>query len=135
MLVEGLRQAGIIDLLASALKTAASAAGTSVAAWGAGAAVAFACNLMNNLPAGLIAGSVATSASVGPQALSALAIGIDLGPNFSVTGSLATILWLAAIRREGELVSAWQFSRTGIVAMPVALGLALGGALLLPSMR
>jgi len=56
---------------------------------------------------------------------SAIAIGIDLGPNLSVTGSLATILWLVALRREGEHVSAWQFLRIGAVAMPLALVAAL----------
>ena len=38
---------------------------------------------------------------------SAVVIRVDLGPNLSVTGSLATILWLIAIHREGENVSAW----------------------------
>jgi arsenical pump membrane protein len=54
-------------------------------------------------------------------------IGVDLGPNLSVTGSLATILWLTALRREGLVVTAWQFLRIGAVVMPVALLLALGG--------
>ena len=39
-------------------------------------------------------------AQIGPKL-----IGVDLGPNLSVTGSLATILWLTAIRREGEDVA------------------------------
>ena len=43
----------------------------------------------------------------------------------SVTGSLATILWLVALRREGEHVSAWEFLKVGAVAMPVALLAAL----------
>jgi arsenical pump membrane protein len=51
----------------------------------------------------------------------ALLIGVDLGPNLSVTGSLATILWLVALRREGQAVSAWEFLRVGCVVMPVAL--------------
>jgi arsenical pump membrane protein len=54
-------------------------------------------------------------------------IGVDLGPNLSVTGSLATILWLAVIRREGLDVSTWQFLRIGALAMPSALILALVG--------
>jgi arsenical pump membrane protein len=59
-------------------------------------------------------------------------IGVDLGPNLSVTGSLATILWLAAIRREGENVGFWTFLRIGIVVMPPALLLALAARLLSP---
>ena len=50
---------------------------------------------------------------------------MDLGPNLSVTGSLATILWLVAIRREGEDVSAWRFLKLGAIVMPPALLLAL----------
>jgi arsenical pump membrane protein len=52
-------------------------------------------------------------------------LGVDIGPNLSVTGSLATILWLAALRREGIEVSAWQFLKLGLVVMPPALALAL----------
>ena len=57
----------------------------------------------------------------------AIAIGIDLGPNLSVTGSLATILWLTALRREGLHVSAWAFLKLGALVMPPALALAIAG--------
>jgi arsenical pump membrane protein len=58
----------------------------------------------------------------------AVLIGVDIGPNLSVTGSLATILWLAALRREGIRVGALPFLRIGIVVMPPALLLALAAA-------
>ena len=58
---------------------------------------------------------------------SAVVIGVDLGPNLSVTGSLATILWLTALRREGIKVSAWSFLKLGVLVMPPALLLALAG--------
>jgi hypothetical protein len=48
---------------------------------------------------------------------SAALIGVDLGPNLSITGSLATILWLAALRREGQEVGAWRSLRRGSVVM------------------
>jgi arsenical pump membrane protein len=51
----------------------------------------------------------------------AVLIGVDLGPNLSVTGSLATILWLIALRREGIAISAWEFLKVGFVVMPLAL--------------
>jgi arsenical pump membrane protein len=125
VLVEGLVHSGLIPLLSAALQSAAAAspAGTAV---GSGVLVALLCNLMNNLPAGLMAGSVLASADAAPLVRSAVAIGIDLGPNLSLTGSLATLLWLVAIRREGENVTAWQFLRVGVVAMPLALLAALG---------
>ncbi|MGJ7545243.1 arsenic transporter [Variovorax sp. LT1R16] len=125
VLVEGLVHSGLIPLLSHALREATTASPTGTA-FGSGALVAVLCNLMNNLPAGLMAGSVLASADATPLVRSAVAIGIDLGPNLSLTGSLATLLWLVAIRREGENVTAWQFLRVGAVAMPLALAAALG---------
>lgn len=46
-------------------------------------------------------------------------------PNLSVTGSLATLLWLVAIRREGQDASAWSFLKLGALVMPPALPLSL----------
>jgi len=130
VLVEGLEEMGVLRSLGQVLRAAAerSAAGT---AWGAGIMLAVACNVMNNLPAGLIAGSTVQAAHVPSQVLGAVLIGIDLGPNLSVTGSLATMLWLVALRREGEDVGTWQFLRLGVVVMPPALLLALGALVLL----
>lgn len=122
VLVEALQKTGAIQLLGETLQHAA-ARSASGAAWGAGLMTAFACNLMNNLPAGLIAGSAVQAAP--DQVKSAVLIGIDLGPNLSVTGSLATILWLTALRREGLHVGAWTFLKLGLVVMPPALILAL----------
>ncbi|MNE63815.1 Arsenical pump membrane protein [compost metagenome] len=87
--------------------------------------MAIASNLMNNLPSGLIAGSMGHIVELPRQITAALLIGVDLGPNLSITGSLATLLWLVAIRREGEHVSAWRFLRLGLLVMPPALAAAL----------
>ena len=124
VLVAGLGQTGLIGALTELLRVHAHAA-PHATAWGAGAIVAFAANLMNNLPAGLIAGTAVNSGPMPDDVRSAIAIGIDLGPNLSITGSLATILWLVALRREGEHVTAWEFLRVGAVAMPLALVAAL----------
>ena len=96
-----------------------------------GAAVGFGNNVVNNLPLGLIAGSTLNAAHVHGIIQNAVLIGVDLGPNLSVTGSLATILWLISMRREGLHVGFWTFLKIGVVAMPVALGLALISAALL----
>jgi len=124
VLVEALAHTGVVALLSDALQLAATAA-PDITAWGLGALIAVLCNIVNNLPAGLMAGSVLTDANASTLIRSAVTIGIDLGPNLSVTGSLATLLWLVAIRREGENVTAWQFLRVGAVAMPLALAAAL----------
>lgn len=51
----------------------------------------------------------------------AVFIGKDLGPNLSVTRSLATILWLLALRKENLDVSFARFLQVGAAAIPVAL--------------
>ncbi len=93
--------------------------------------VAVANNLVNNLPLGLIAGGTLQQAHTHGLIANAILIGVDLGPNLSVTGSLATILWLIALRKEKIDVSFSDFLKVGVVAMPVALLLSLAGAVLM----
>ena len=124
VLVQGLQDTGVVARLATLLQSGARIA-PDATAWSAGVALALACNLVNNLPLGLIAGSAVNSVHVDPLLRGAVTIAIDVGPNLSVTGSLATILWLTAIRREGEDVSALSFLRRGALVMPVALLAAL----------
>jgi arsenical pump membrane protein len=120
ILVEGLNRTGVLPSLAHVLNEAA-AASPHITSWIAGVGVAIASNLVNNLPMGLIAATTSQAAQVPQHVTAAILIGVDLGPNLSVTGSLATILWLIALRREGEHVAAWQFLKLGIVVMPPAL--------------
>jgi len=124
VLVEGLQQTGSIPALARLLLSAAegSTAGT---AWAFAGATALAANLVNNLPAGLVAATIFQSAEFPEMLRRFVLIAVDLGPNLSVTGSLATILWLAALRREGISVSGWAFIKVGIAVMPPALVLSL----------
>lgn len=128
VLVEGLRHTGALGQLAALLHVWAEHSVTATA-WGAGAALAFACNLMNNLPAGLVASSTIAAGHLPQKVTDALLVGVDLGPNLSITGSLATILWLTAIRREGEDVTFRTFLARGAIVMPPALLLALTGLL------
>ncbi|BAU92930.1 anion permease ArsB [Methylorubrum populi] len=129
VLVEALEKTGLLTRLADLLGRAAQGDPTATA-WAGGALVAFGSNLVNNLPAGLLAGAAVQAAHVPDTVAGAVLIGIDLGPNLSVTGSLATILWLTAIRREGENVSAWAFLKLGALVMPPALALALAALIL-----
>jgi arsenical pump membrane protein len=130
VLVEALARTGVIAALARTLAAGVATSATG-AAWTSGLVVALACNLMNNLPVGLIAGSLVGSDHVPAAVAGAALIGVDLGPNLSVTGSLATILWLAAARREGEEVGAWRFLVVGLAVMPPALIAALATLLVL----
>ncbi len=129
VLVEALDKTGLIGIITTLLHNAARRS-ASWAAWSAGIVVAVVSNLINNLPTGLIAGNAVQNAHVPERITRAVLIGVDLGPNLSVTGSLATILWLTALRREGQTVSARAFLKLGIIVMPPALLLAIGAALL-----
>lgn len=124
ILVEGLNRTGVLPALARVLKQA-SAEAPQATSWISGIAVAFASNLLNNLPMGLIAATTGQAAEAPMHVTAALLIGVDLGPNLSVTGSLATILWLIVLRREGEHVGAAQFLKLGLIVMPSALLLSL----------
>ncbi|KRR04454.1 arsenic transporter [Bradyrhizobium valentinum] len=124
VVVAGLNQTGVLWALARNLHDAA-AASPQATSWVAGIAVAVASNLVNNLPVGLIASATSHAAQVPQQVVGAIMVGVDLGPNLSVTGSLATILWLIALRREGESVTALRFLRFGFIVMPPALVLSL----------
>ncbi|MGF6533714.1 arsenical pump membrane protein [Paraburkholderia sp. GAS206C] len=124
VLVAMLEHTGVIEMLARTL-AAATRSGETAAGLIAGAALAVACNLVNNLPAGLVASSTLMQAHSPERIVDALLIGVDLGPNLSVTGSLATILWLNAIRREGENVGFLDFLKVGGVVMFPALACAL----------
>ena len=120
VIVEALNSTGLIEHLARYL-TEGAASHLSQTAAIAGLAAAFTANLVNNLPAGLVAGSAVELAQVPDKIAAAVLIGIDLGPNLSITGSLATILWLTALRREGLRIGAWTFLRLGTVVMIPAL--------------
>jgi arsenical pump membrane protein len=130
VLVEGLDQSGVIRALSDAMRAGARESVPLTAA-GSGILVGFLSNLVNNLPAGLMAGSAVQAAHVPADISSAILIGVDLGPNLSVTGSLATILWLTALRREGVQVAGVSFLKLGLLVMPPALLLSLGALLLL----
>jgi arsenical pump membrane protein len=131
VLVQALTATGVIGALAGVMREAAQR-GPATAAWASGGLIGLISNLMNNLPAGLIASSAVARAHPPQKLVDALLIGVDLGPNLSVTGSLATILWLTALRREGESVGFWRFLKVGVLVTPPALGLALAARLLLP---
>lgn len=128
VMVEALTRTGAIAQLSDLLR-AAAARSAPTAAWSAGIITALADNIANNLPVGLIAGSVVGGDHLSPQVLGAMLIGVDLGPNLSVTGSLATILWLVALRREKVEISAWRFLWLGLLVMPPALCAALATAI------
>ncbi len=128
VLVAAVEQQGLAAFVAGWLRGLV-AHWPGAAPWVAGGAAAGISNLANNLPVGLMAGRVVEVAQVPERVREAMLIGVDVGPNLSVTGSLATILWLGALRREGVAVTAWGFLGLGALVMPPALVAALAWVL------
>jgi arsenical pump membrane protein len=124
MLVEALNRAGMMSMTRAALAWLISTP-DGVGKFAGGFGVALLSNAMNNLPVGLAAGTALQHLGQHTALAHAVLIGVDMGPNLSVTGSLATILWLIALRRENAEITGWEFLKTGIAAMPLALALAL----------
>ena len=88
--------------------------------WGTAVVAATGSVLVNNLPAAsLLAARI-------PAHPFALLIGLNLGPNLFVTGSLAWLLWLRAARFAGARPSIVKASRIGAIAVPLSIAAALG---------
>ncbi|WP_329460100.1 SLC13 family permease [Streptomyces sp. NBC_01497] len=87
-------------------------------------------NVINNLPAVLALLPVVAPAGPGPV-LAAL-IGVNLGPNLTYVGSLATLLWRRILHEHGAEPTLGHFTRLGLITVPATLlvaTVALWGAL------
>jgi arsenical pump membrane protein len=94
--------------------------GTSLPALlGIAAIGALLANLVNNLPAILIIAPIAVAS--GPAAVLAALVGVNVGPNLTYTGSLATLLWRRLLRAEDTDVHLGEFLRLGAATVPAAL--------------
>jgi arsenical pump membrane protein len=83
---------------------------------------AVAANLLNNLPATLILVPVAGALGLGP--LLAVLVGVDIGPNLTYGGSLATLLWRRIVHPEAVVVELREFTRLGLATVLPGLPLA-----------
>jgi arsenical pump membrane protein len=79
-------------------------------------------NLINNLPATVISLPLA---GADPHRAYALLAGVDAGPNLTLSGSLATLLWLAAARERSVEVRPLRYLAIGALTAPVGLAAAL----------
>ncbi len=76
-------------------------------------------NLVNNLPATLIILPVA--AASGSGAVLAMLVGVNVGPNLTYVGSLATLLWRRIVHAHDEETDMAEFTRLGLLTVPAAL--------------
>ena len=79
-------------------------------------------NVFNNLPATLMLVPVAAAAGTGP--VLAMLVGVNVGPNLTYVGSLATLLWRRALHAEDTEAQLGEFLRLGAMTVPAALGAA-----------
>lgn len=105
--------------LADALRHVLPEGSGLVALLGIAALAAVLANLINNLPAVLVL--LPLTATAGPGAVLAVLIGVNIGPNLTYAGSLATLLWRRIVQRHGHEIGLGEFTRLGLLAVPAAL--------------
>ncbi|MEU4929854.1 SLC13 family permease [Streptomyces yokosukanensis] len=90
---------------------------------GIAALAAVLANLINNLPAVLVL--LPLTAPAGPGAVLAVLLGVNIGPNLTYAGSLATLLWRRIVHQHEHGVDLREFTRLGLLAVPSSLGVAV----------
>jgi arsenical pump membrane protein len=89
------------------------------------AIAAAAANLVNNLPAVLVLLAAITDGSTGAAGpVLAVLIGVNIGPNLTYAGSLATLLWRRLLAERNHEPDLGEFTRLGVATVPAALVLA-----------
>jgi arsenical pump membrane protein len=76
-------------------------------------------NVINNLPAVLVLLPLAAPAGTG--AVLAVLIGVNIGPNLTYVGSLATLLWRRVVQAHDSTVGLAEYTRLGLVTVPLGL--------------
>ncbi|MER6129587.1 SLC13 family permease [Streptomyces sp. NPDC001795] len=90
---------------------------------GLAALAAVLANVINNLPAVLVL--LPLTAPSGPGAVLAVLLGVNIGPNLTYAGSLATLLWRRIVHAHDAEVELKEFTRLGLYAIPASLGAAV----------
>ncbi|MFC0108405.1 SLC13 family permease [Kibdelosporangium aridum] len=80
-------------------------------------------NVINNLPAVLVL--LPLTVAAGPGAVLAVLLGVNIGPNLTYAGSLATLLWRRIVRQHNHEVDLGEFTRLGLLTVPLSLILAV----------
>jgi arsenical pump membrane protein len=126
VLVQGLQETGVTELLATHLLGTGEIFKTGVASF-------LAANLVNNIPMSVLFSAVVAPGGVASlPALYAAVIGSNVGAFFTPMGALAGIMWMAMLRTQGVRLSFGKFMAYGaVVAIPTLLAALAGLAIVL----
>jgi arsenical pump membrane protein len=124
-IVRGMEHAGLTQGLAHLLLPPQPRSLGSIIAISGIAAVG--ANLFNNIPMTLVMLAVLGAAPPGRAfgLAAATLAGVNIGPALTTAGSLATIIWLSLVRRQGLHVPALEYLRVAVVTVPLVLAAAL----------
>jgi arsenical pump membrane protein len=121
VVVTAVMKHGLDDAMRHVLPT-----GTTLAALlGIAVAAALLSNVVNNLPAVLVL--LPLVAGMGPAPVLAVLIGVNVGPNLTYPGSLSNLLWRSVVQRDRLPAGFLEFSRVGLITVPVTLMVAVLG--------
>jgi arsenical pump membrane protein len=119
VLLDAIARAGFVDWALRELEGAARHGALAADAWAAfGSAIVS--NALNNLPVA-VASSYVVAHAPSEHLAYALIAGVDLGPNLTTAGSLATILWMGSLRKRGVHVDALEYIRLGAIVVPATI--------------
>lgn len=133
IVVAGVTGHGMGRALGSLLPTDPSFAGLL----GVALLAALLANVVNNLPATLVMLGV-LGLDPHPGLVLAMLIGVNVGPNLTYVGSLATLLWRRVLASRDAAPTLTEFLRLGVLTVPVGLlsgvgalwlGLTMGGGM------
>ena len=120
VVVEGVTGTGAGDVLAAVLPTTTTLPALLAVA-GIAAVLA---NVVNNIPATLVLLSV-LGGGPAPGVVLAVLIGVNIGPNLTYAGSLATLLWRRVLRGTDAEPRLGEFTLLGLLTVPLCLVIAV----------
>ena len=119
VVIQGVENLGLASYAAHGLEMAGKGPLSTILASAAGSGLG--ANVVNNIPMALLAISVLKHAQSPAAAQYGALLGCNLGPNLTLTGSLATMLVITSARKKSEDIRAWDFLRAGLWTTPLLL--------------
>lgn len=126
VVVRGAEDAGLTSFVGGWMSSAGS---DFLGVLGVAVGTALGSNVVNNVPMTLLVldGARGAVEGGGPDVLYAALLGTNVGPNLTIVGSLATLIWLSIVRGRGVEVSALDYLKVGLIATPPILLAAVFG--------